>query len=158
MLRMQINFVGVITDRQSFLDGARQFMIEAEDQPATGWQMALAMRWPLETEQVEEGDLTLRDPSGAELTGSLMEGRASEFTDEDGNVNAVRVDLRFEVTGGEGGYAGASGSVRVHGTIAGEGEGTGGTYEGEGALLTAELDIQGEGDVWRAAPEQRIPT
>lgn len=158
MLRIQISFAGVIAERQSFLDGARQFTIEAEDQPPMGWRMTLALRWPLETEQVEEGDLTLIDPTGAELSGSLIEGHAAEITDEDGNVNAARVDLRYEVTGGEGGYANAAGSVHVYGTIAGEGEGTGGSFEGEGALLTAELDIEGEGDVWRAAPTANIPT
>jgi hypothetical protein len=157
MLRMQINFAGVIAERQSFLDGARQFTIEAEDQPSLGWRMTLAVRWPLESERVEEGDLTLTDPSGSELSGSLMEGSAAEITDEDGNVNAARVDLQYEVSGGEGGYANATGRVRVHGTIAGEGEGTGGTFEGEGALLTAELDVDNEGDVWRAAPTARIP-
>lgn len=158
MLRMQINFAGVIAERQSFLDGARQFTIEGEDQPSVGWRMTLALRWPLETEQVEEGDLMLIDPSGAELSGSLMQGDAAEITDEDGNVNAARVDLHFDVSGGDGGYANAAGRVRVHGTIAGEGQGTGGSFEGEGALLTAELEIDGEGDVWRASPAAHIPT
>lgn len=158
MLRESVNFAGAIADRQGYLDGARVYTIEGEGQPATGWRLALTVRWPIASERVEEGDLSLVEPGGAELTASLVTGAAAEITDEDGNVNAARLDLRFEVTGGEGGFAGATGTVRVHGTVAGEGEGTGGSFEGEGILLTAELDITGEGDVWRHPPERRIPS
>jgi hypothetical protein len=158
MLRVKVNFAGVITDRQSFLDGGRVYTIEAEDQPSIGWRMMLTMRWPMESGEVEEGDLSVTEPGGAELLGTLAGGTAEEITDEDGNPNAARLDLRFDVTGGEAGFAGASGSVLVHGTIAGEGEGTGGSFEGEGALLTAELDIDGEGDVWRHPPAEHIPS
>jgi hypothetical protein len=147
-MRLTITFAGAIADQQRFLDGARVYTVEAEDQPATGWRLSLALRRPMVTERVEEGDLTLVEPGGGELSATLVEGTAAEIADEDGVVNAARIDLRFEVSGGEGGFAGAAGSVRVHGTISGEGEGAGVTYEGEGALLTADLEVEGASGVW----------
>ncbi len=158
-----INFAGAVTDRQSFLDGGRLFTIEAEEQPSAGWRLAMTFRWPVTSEAVDEGELTLVDPIGAELYATLTGGTAAEITDEEGNVGAGQIDLTFDVTGGEGGYAEATGTVSVTGTIAGEGEGTGGSMEGEpgeGALLTAQLAVEGEDParVWRAAPTEDIPT
>jgi hypothetical protein len=158
MVHLSINVAAVITDRQSFLDGARLYTIEGEAQPATGWRMSLSLRWPMATERIEEADLALIEPGGAELSAALASGTAEEITDEDGVVGAVRLDLRFEARGGTAGFTDASGSVHVRGTIAGEGEATGGTFEGEGALLTVDLDIQGESGVWSRSPAQRIPT
>jgi hypothetical protein len=162
MLHTEINFAGVIADRQSFLDGARSFTIEAEDRPAIGWRMTLSFRWSPEEdgERVEEGDLTLTDPRGNELYGSLSRGTAAEITDEEGGVAATHLDLTFVVTGGEGAYAAATGTVAVSGTIAGEGPGTGGSLEGEGALLTARLAIAGEdaAAAWEYPPTEDIPS
>lgn len=152
------NFAGAIADRQSFLDGARQFTIEGEDQPPTGWRLSLAFRWPVQSEVVTEGDLTLTEPRGSVLLGTLSAGTAAEITDADGTVNAGQFDLTFDVTGGEGGFAEASGSVHVIGTLAGEGEGTGGSYEGEGVLLTVEMSIDGAEGIWNAPPEVTAPT
>lgn len=136
-------FVGVIVDRQSFLDGARHLTIEGEDRPPTGWQLSLSFRWSVQSEVVTEGDLSLTEPDGGELQASLATGRASEVTDEEGNVNAAQIDLTFMVSGGEGRFANAAGDLRLTGTIAGQGEGTGGAYEGEGVLLTMEWRVEG---------------
>ena len=163
MPRFSINFSGAITDRESLLNGSRTYRIEAEDQPNAGWRLAMSFRWPVESEAVDEGDLTLVDPVGAELYGTLSGGTAAEITDQDGTAEAGQIDLQFDVTGGEGGYAAATGLIRVHGTIAGEGGGTGGSFEGEpgeAALLTVDLDVQGEyeGQVWQHPPTENIPT
>ena len=161
MPHVTINFSGAVTDRQSFLDGGRTSAIEAEDQPSAGWRMGLNLRWPVETEEVNEGDLTLVDPLGAELYATLTAGTVAEITDEEGNADAAQIDLRFEVTGGDGGYAGAAGAVHVTGTLAGQGAGTGGSFEGEAgevALLTAEIAVEGAGEVWQHPPTENIPT
>lgn len=152
------NFTAVIADRQSFLDGGRQFTMEGEDQPPTGWRVMLSFRWPVQSEAVTEGDLTLVEPRGAALQGSLSAGRASEITDEEGNVNAGQFDFTFDVTGGEGGFQRATGTVHVTGTLAGQGEGTGGSFEGEGVLLTVEYTIEGAEGIWDAPPELIVPT
>ena len=161
MPQVTVNFSGAVTDRQGFLDGARVFRIEAEDQPSTGWRLALSFRWPVETESVDEGEITMTDPLGGEFFGTLAEGSAAEITDEDGVPAAAQLDLRFEVTGGEGGYSDASGAVRVNGTLAGQGSGTGGSFEGdpgEAALLTAEIAVESEGVTWDRSPTENIPT
>lgn len=163
MRHLSINFTGVVTDRESLLNGRRNWVIEGEQQPSSGWRLSLSFQWPVQTEHVDEGDLTLIDPVDAELYAALTGGRASEVTDEEGNVNAGNIDLAFEVTGGEGGYADATGTARVTGTIAGEGPGSGGSYaseDGRGVILTVELAIEGEDDarVWDHAPTENIPT
>ncbi|MFN8559840.1 MAG: hypothetical protein U0531_21650 [Dehalococcoidia bacterium] len=159
MAQFSLNFSGVIVDRQSFLDGARSFVIEAEDQPALGWRLTLSFRWPVEEGgAVDEGDITLVDPSGAELYAAVRDGQADEITNEDGDVGAARFDLRAEVTGGEGGLARASGHIGVEGTIAGQGSGAGGSYEGEGVILTATIDVDGADALWSLPPTEDIPT
>jgi hypothetical protein len=159
MQPLTIPFAGVITDRQSFLDGARVFTIEAEDQPSTGRRLTFSFRWPINREAVEEGDLSYLDASGAELFASLADGTAAEITDEHGEVNAGEIDLHFDVTGGEGSLANATGRASVTGTIAGQGAGTGGSFEGEGVLLTLQLSLSGvSDDALTAAPEAHIPT
>ena len=158
---MSVNFSGVISERQSFLDGARTLTIDAEDQSSLGWRLSFSFRRPRGTEAVDEGELALVDPLGAELIGTLNSGTAAEATDEDGVVEAEQLDLLFDVTYGEGGYAAASGTLRVTGTIAGQGSGTGGSFEGaagEGIMLTVEMDVSGAGAVWQAPSEQEIPT
>lgn len=163
MQHQSINFAGVVVDRQSFLDGARTFTIEAESQPATGWRLTLSFHWDVEGEAVDEGDLTLVDPIGAELYATLTRGTAAEITDAEGDVGAAQLDLTFDVTGGEGGYVSAAGAVSVTGTLAGQGSGTGGSMEGaplEVAQITVQIDVDGEqrGAVWQAPPEANIPT
>ena len=163
MPNLTVHFDGAVVDRQSFLDGARTFTIEAEDKPSTGWRMNLSFHWDVEHESVDEGDLALVDPVGAELFAALAEGSAAEITDAEGNAGAAQIDLRFQVSGGEGGYVGATGTVRITGTLAGQGAGTGGSFEGEpgeAAMLTAEIAVEGgeSGAVWEQRPAENIPT
>lgn len=138
-----INFAGVITDRQSFLDTAREWTIEGDDQPPTGRRLLLSVRWTAASDRAEEGDLTLVDPPAGELYATLTSGTVVEVTDQDGEVAAAQLDLTFEVTGGDGSFAGVTGSVTLTGTIAGDGEGSGGSFEGGGALLTLRLSLEG---------------
>ncbi|MBI2761653.1 MAG: hypothetical protein HYX51_09540 [Chloroflexi bacterium] len=158
-LQLTVNFAAAIVEQETLLNGARIYTLEGEDQPSTGRRLNLTFRWPVQSQSVDEGDITLADPTGAVINGVLVEGTAEEITDADGSVNAARIDLRFEVNGGDGTYASAEGSVRVSGTIAGEGAGTGGAYEGEGALLTADLVLEGVDETaWQHPPERNIPT
>ncbi len=158
MQALSVNFAGVIVERQSFLDGSRVFTIEGEDQPSLGWRISLTFRWPVASETVDEGDLTLIVPDGGEMYGSLEGGTAAEITDELGEANAARFDLDFATAGGEGPYESVSGRLRVTGTIAGEGAGTGGSLEGEGVLMTVEMWLEGVPDLSRFRPTAGIPT
>lgn len=157
MQPISINFAAIIADRQSFLDGARSFTLDGEDQPSTGRRLSMSIRWPVQGEEVDEGDLTIIEGTGDELYGTLSGGRASEVTDQDGNVGAANLDLLFDITGGEGQFSGATGTVRLAGTIAGEGDAAGGTYSGEGAILTAEISMAGSAAAPHK-PTQAIPT
>lgn len=154
---LDVNFAAVIVDRQGFLDGGRTYVLEGEGQPSQGWRIMCSVRWPMTSEQVREGDLMLVMPGGDELYGTLQSGTAAEITDDDGLVAAARLDLRFAITAGEGTLAAATGAALVTGTIAGEGEGTGGTFEGEGALLTVHLELEGVPDLTPHRPEAQIP-
>lgn len=159
MQALSINFAGVVVERQSFLDGSRVFTIEGADQPALGWRVSLTFRWPVASEAVDEGDLTLVLPDGGEIYGSLSGGTAAEITDEMGEANAARFDLDFTVTGGEGAYDLASGRLRMTGTIAGEGAASDGALEGEGVLMTVDMWLEGTPDLsrFRPAPTEREP-
>jgi hypothetical protein len=158
MQALNVTFVGAIVERQSFLDGSRVFTIEGEDQPSLGWRVSLTFRWPVAAEDVDEGDLTLVLPDGGEIYGSLTGGTAAEVTDELGETNAARFELDFGVTGGDGPYARVSGRLHVRGTIAGEGAGTAGSFEGEGVLLTVEMWLEGAPDLSRFHSTTAIPT
>jgi hypothetical protein len=158
MQALSVNFAGVIVDRQSFLDGSRVFTIEAEDRPSQGWRLMLTFRWPVVSEDVDEGDLTLVVPDGGEIYGTLAGGTATEITNEVEESTAARFDLDFAVSGGDGPYEQVSGRLRVTGTIAGEGVGTGGSLEGEGALITVEMWLEGAPDLSRFRPTAAIPT
>lgn len=154
---LEINFAAVIVERQGYLDGGRLFVLEGEDQPAQGWRLSFSMRWPVATERVEEGDVTLSTPVGDELYGSLRAGTAAEITDEDGVVGAARLDLLYDVTGSEGAFGDAGGTVQLTGTLAGEGAGSGGSFAGEGALLTVRLELAGAPDLGAYQPATHVP-
>jgi hypothetical protein len=158
MQALSVNFVGAIVERQSFLDGSRVFTIEGEDQPSVGWRVSFTFRWPVATEDVDEGDLTLVLPDNGEIYGSLTGGTAAEVTDELGETNAARFELDFGVTGGDGPYERVSGRLRVTGTIAGEEAGTDTPLEGEGVLLTVEMWLEGAPDLSRFLSTAAIPT
>ncbi len=146
MAHTSINLTGALTDRESLVNGSRTYRVEGEDNSGAGWRLVMSFRWPVQSEAVDEGDVTVVDPAGGELYGTLSDGTAAELTDQDGEVEAARIDLQFDVTGGDGSYASASGRIHVTGTIAGQGGGTGGSFEGEpgeASMLTADLDIEG---------------
>jgi hypothetical protein len=159
MPRININFAGIIAERGGSVAAGQTLALTAEAQPSTGWRMELRCRWGNPPETVTAGRLSLTDPSGAVAEGRLERGTIVRVTDGDGITQAEQLDLHVAVTGGAGGYAGARGTVHLTGTIAGEGGGTGGSFEGDdGVLLTAELDVDAAGEVWEHPPTEPIPT
>jgi hypothetical protein len=117
-----LEFVGEIVDQQAFLDGTREYAIEAETASDGGapWRLTLSFRWPKEMDAaLEEGDLSLADPEGSAVYGTLRDGSAEAVFDEDTADELVRIDLCFEVRSGEGAYAEQRSSVRAEGTLVG---------------------------------------
>ena len=122
-MSQRLDFEGAVVDEQAYLDGTREYTIDAEGPPGTAapWRLTLSFRWPKESDApLEEGDLTLADPDGSELYAALRGGTAESAFDEETEAASVRFDLTFEIGSGEGTYAGSSGDARVLGTLLGE--------------------------------------
>ncbi|MGE0542067.1 MAG: hypothetical protein AB7R89_17990 [Dehalococcoidia bacterium] len=130
-----LGFLGEVVDQQTFLDGTREFMIEARsDAAAEGageWLLTLSFRWLAEIDaSVEEGDLSLTGADGAGLYAALIDGAAELIYDEDSAEDVTLLRLTAAVRSGEGRYADWTGSIRVSGRLA-----------GGHARLEAEMDL-----------------
>jgi hypothetical protein len=119
-----LEFSGEVVDQQTFLDGTREFTIEAHSDAAAGdgdaWLMTLSFRWLAEIDaSVEEGDLSLTGPDGAGVFAALTEGTAEMTYDEDTAEDVILLRLTAEVRSGEGRYADSTGTIRLSGRLAG---------------------------------------
>ena len=119
-----VRFEGQVIDRQTLLDGTREFSIDAAGGPEDGghgWQATLTFRWPKEAvDALDEGDLSLTAPGGSSLYGTLRGGTADDVYDEDTASEVIRLALDFEVRSGDGAFAGSGGSARVSGDLLGD--------------------------------------
>jgi hypothetical protein len=117
-------FVGDVVDQQTFLDGTREFTIEAQSDSGAGdtgeWLLTLSFRWLAEIDStVEEGDLSLTGPDGAGVYATLTEGAAEMLYDEDNAEDITTLRLTAEVRSGEGQYADWTGTIRLSGRLTG---------------------------------------
>ena len=117
-------FAGEVVDQQTFLDGTREFTIEAQSDDAAGdvgdWLLTLSFRWLAEIDaSVAEGDLSLTGPDGAGVYAALTEGAAETAYDEDSAEDVTSLRLTAEVRSGEGGYADWTGTVQLSGRLTG---------------------------------------
>jgi hypothetical protein len=121
-MQRSLRVEGEVVDQQTYLDGTREFTVEASGPPDADapWQVTLTFRWPKEEGGPDEGDLTLTDAAGASLYGTLTGGSTEDAYDEDTASEVVRLALDFELRSGDGAFAGYSGSARVSGDLAGE--------------------------------------
>jgi hypothetical protein len=114
---------GEVVDQQTFLDGTREFTIEAASvgpADAGGWLLTLSFRWLTEIDaSVEEGDLSLTDAEGSGVYAAVTEGSAETAFDDEIADEVTLLRLRADVRSGEGGFAGWSGAVQVSGRLAG---------------------------------------
>ena len=133
-MQQTIEFTGEVVEEQAFLDGTREFTIEAEEVGAAGdaaWHLSLTFRWPKETEiGLEEGELSATR-GGDALYATLGEGTAETVFDEDAADEVVRFSLTFEASSGEAAFAGVTGTAHLSGEIA-----------GTQARLTARFELQ----------------
>lgn len=119
---MRLSFDGAVVDRQSYLDGTRELAIEgeaAQQGPAEPWLLTLTLRWPKD-EAPDEGDLAITGPDSAALYGGLESGTVDEALDDAGD-SVLELALTFTIASAEGSFGGLSGTVRVTGTIVGDG-------------------------------------
>jgi hypothetical protein len=119
-----LTFAGEVVDQQTFLDGTREFTIEAQSDTATGdagaWLLTLSFRWLAEIDaSVEEGDLSLTGSDGAGVYATVTEGAAEMTYDEDSAEDVTTLRLTAEVRCGEGRYADWTGVIRLSGRLTG---------------------------------------
>jgi hypothetical protein len=119
-----IAFVGEVVDQQTFLDGTREFMIEAQSEARAGdageWLLTLSFRWMAEIDAtVEEGDLSLTGRDGAGVFAALTEGAAEMVYDEDSAEDVTQLHLTAQIRSGEGRLAESTGVIRLSGRIIG---------------------------------------
>jgi len=117
-----LTFVGEVVDQQTFLDGTREFMIEAQSDAgvvdAGAWLLTLSLRWLAEIDAtVEEGDLSLTGPDSDGVFAALREGAVEMVYDEDSAEDVTQLHLTAEVRSGEGRLAGWTGTIRLSGRI-----------------------------------------
>jgi hypothetical protein len=123
-MQQMLTFAGEIVDQQTFLDGTREFMIEARSAPPSGetapWLLTLSFRWVAEIDAaVEEGDLSLTGPDGGGIYAAVIEGSAENIFDEDSAEDVTMIRLTAEVRSGEGVYADWSGTIDIAGRLTG---------------------------------------
>ena len=124
--------------------GGRTLVLRGESTPV-GWRLEL--RLDLDgAESADDGTLSLTTPAGATVTATLEGGRFSPVTDGDGQIAAAQFDLTFVASDDSDAAALPAGTIRVNGTLAGEGAASGGSYTGQGALLTVAFGHDGADD------------
>jgi len=120
---LTIELEGAVVDEQTFLDGTREFTVDAAESTAgdaTPWQLTLTFRWPKEAEDaLDEGDLTLTGPDDAAIYATLRAGAVAPRLDEDTGDELVRLDLAFEAGAAEGAATNIA-AVRLFGTLSGQ--------------------------------------
>ncbi|MGI8553302.1 MAG: hypothetical protein ACR2PL_21325 [Dehalococcoidia bacterium] len=105
-----------ISEDQRLLNGSRVLELEGT---AGGYSLTLALVQPKEPEApIVEGDLSLTGSEG-ELFASIESGRISAVVDDISGIELEALDLRLQIEGGEGAYAGTQGTVRLLGVLAG---------------------------------------
>ena len=117
-----LTFEGSIVDSAAYLDGTREFVIEAESPDETGepWHLTVSFRWPKEHDTpLNEGGLTLSAPDGGELVAVLQSGTAVEELEEDTGGESIQLALVFRAMSGEGSLADAT-IASVTGALTGE--------------------------------------
>ena len=122
LIMANLIFEGSIVDSAAYLDGTREFVIEAESADGTGepWRLTVSFRWPKEHDTpLSEGDLTLSAPDGGELVAVLQSGSAEEELDEDTGGESIQLALVFRAMSGEGSLADVA-DASVTGALTGE--------------------------------------
>jgi hypothetical protein len=132
MLQCSLEFDVEVVDEQRHLNGMRYIWIEGcASEGAGSWTLALNYGRPKDEESsLEEGDAAITGPNGSIFAG-LESGRADIVNDEVSGDERELLSLALRVSGGDGKYAGVTGSALIRGELAG--------VEGR---LTAELSVE----------------
>lgn len=121
-MEIEIEFAGEIVERQELLNGTETVSLEGQSDDGR-WTMSGLLTWNIGlVSNAGEGDITLARDDGAEVFATVMRGDVSETTpgdDGDAADHAFRVE--YEIDGGSGAFASASGTCDASGGLAGAG-------------------------------------
>ena len=110
----EITFQGDVVERSELLNGTESVTLEGATADGL-WTLSGSISWNLGlVDYPGEGDLVLARDDGSELYASLTTVRVSEH---DGTE---AFEAEYEVDGGAGAWAGASGRITASGAISGE--------------------------------------
>jgi hypothetical protein len=115
-MELRIEITGEIVERQELLDGTQTVTLEGAD-GAGEWTLAGGLSWNVGlVDYAGEGDITLSRADGAEIFGTLVRSIVTEVADTEDADHAFR--LTYDIDGGAGEFADASGTASAEGTLA----------------------------------------
>lgn len=118
MAFLLVSITGDIVERQELLNGTQTITIEGVSDDGA-WTLVGSVSWNRGLiDYPGEGDMTLSRQNGDEVFATLTAAEVTDVEDEIAVDHLMR--LRYEVDGGAGCFAGASGHVRAEASLAGE--------------------------------------
>lgn len=144
---LTVNFDGPI-DADSINGGATSLLLAGNGRPPLStddWQLHARLS-PTEAAEgrPKDADIEIWPPMDGSLSGSFLHGTVTRIPDETGNSPALKIDLTFGVADSSGSFAGATGSIRLYGTV-----------QKQGLLVSADLLLDAPSRAWMP-PEGRI--
>ncbi len=135
-----INFEGTAALRLTEGGGRIIGLSGSGEPPESTDQWQLTLRAPARGREsaAQATTLAIVSPLGDRIDAVLARESVDPITDGTGIAEGDALDLRFAVAGGTGGFDGATGSIRLHGTLL-----------PQGFLLTADLDVEAADAAWR---------
>jgi hypothetical protein len=118
-MELHIEMTGEVVERQELLNGTQSVTLEGADAGGV-WALVAGLSWNVGlVDYVGEGDLALTRADGAEIFATLAHAAvvATQDSDEDAD-HAFR--LTYEIDGGAGTFADASGAASAEGSLAGD--------------------------------------
>jgi hypothetical protein len=118
-MELRIEITGDVVEWQELLNGTQ--IVTLEGVSADGWTLSGSVSWNIrDASAAGEGDITLTGDDGAELFGSLARARVSEIGEREVEEADRSMHLEYEIDGGGGAFASASGSARAEGWLSAE--------------------------------------
>jgi hypothetical protein len=117
-MELRIEFSGDVVERQELLNGTQTITIEGASADGK-WTLVGSLSWNRGLVDFSgEGDLTLVCDGGDEMYGTPVRVLV-EDADDDDDVDH-HMQIQYEIDGGTGVYAAASGTARAEALLAGE--------------------------------------
>ncbi len=118
-MEIEIVISGEVVERVELLNGTETVSLDGESDDGV-WVMSGLVAWNIGlVSSAGEGDITLARDDGAEIFGSLLRGEVVESGATDaGDLADHEMRLEYEIDGGTGVFASATGRCTASGTLA----------------------------------------